>query len=257
MPDVDVTEEEISVALNLSAQRDFSTSLALFQEMLTRAKNVQIRMTILLGIVTCSTWLSLDSVKNNAIRELKRFPDYQVSHVFVVTTQAQVLIESGRGEEALELINANLGSEVLQRDDFRDWKYEILFLKGRSFVQLARYDEALCTLDAAHGIYPEGKFETNILIEQSNCFVAFGRYGEAYDTASQVLSRGDEEMSTLAMQYMAECDIGIGRVSEALRMYSEIQKRLPCRLVQEERIKEGMSNCISYLEKVCPQGKPF
>src|SRR5271157_3588715 len=161
-----VTEREIQAALNLSAQRDFSTSLVMFQEMLTRARDAQTRMKILFGIVICSTWLNLDTIKENAIQELKQFSNYEISHVFVVTTQAQVFIESGRAQEALDLICANLKTELLKREDFQDWKYEHLFLKGRSLVQLARYDEALCEFDAAHSMYPEGKFETNMLIER-------------------------------------------------------------------------------------------
>lgn len=256
MHNAGVTEREIQAAIGLSAQRDFSKSLALYQGMLPRAKTTLDRMKILFGIITCSTWLRLDAIGENVIQELKQLPDYEVSHAFVVTTQAAAYIDFGRAQEALELIDINLSSEVLQREDFRDWKYEHLFLKGRSLVQLARYDEARCVFDSAHGIEPDGKFETLMLIERSNCFIAFGRYGEAYDTASQVLARGDYEMATLAMQYMAECDLGLGRASDALRLYAEIGTRLPCSLVQEERIQTGIKNAMTYLEKRHPQGKP-
>lgn len=95
-----------------------------------------------------------------------------------------------------------------------------------------------------------------MLIERSNCFIAFGRYGEAYDTASQVLARDDAEMATLAMQYMAECDLGLGRDSEALKLYVEIETRLPSSLIQEERIQTGIKNAMTYLENRHPQGKP-
>jgi tetratricopeptide (TPR) repeat protein len=121
---------------------------------------------------------------------------------------------------------------------------------------LARFDEALGAFDEAHRIYPEGDFEVDMLIERSNCFLAFRRFSEAYDTASQVLGRGDEEMATLAMQHMAECRMWQSRVQEALELYAAIQKRLPCRLVQEERIQTGITNAMAYLEKLRPQGKP-
>jgi tetratricopeptide (TPR) repeat protein len=251
-----VTEREIQAALDLSAQRDFSAALALYQEMLTRAQDGQIRMRILFGIVTCSTWLNLGEVRENAIRELKRFPDYEVSHAFVVMAQARTYSESGRAQETLDLIQGNLRDEVLQRDDFRDWRYEHLFYKGRSLVQLARFEEALGTFDEAHRVYPEGDFELDMLIERSNCFLALHRFSEAYDTASQVLSHGDEEMATLAMQHMAESRMWQSRVPEALELYAAIQKRLPCRLVQEERIQTGITNAMAYLEKLRPQGKP-
>ena len=256
MSDTVVTEQEIQTAIDLSAQRDFSTSLALYQGMLTRAHDTLNRFKILFGIVTCSTWLKLKAIRENAIQELMQLPDYEVSHAFVITTQAAADIDFGCAQEALDLIDANLSSEVLQRSDFRDWKYEYLFLKGRALVVLTRYDEALCAFDATQGIDPDGKFETLILIERSNCYIAFGRYGEAYDSASRVLSRDDGEMATLAMQYMAECRMWQSRVPEALELYSAIQKRLPCKLVQEERIQTGIKNAMVYLEKLRPQGKP-
>jgi hypothetical protein len=82
------------------------------------------------------------------------------------------------------------------------------------------------------------------------------RARHAYAAASRVLNRGDEEMATLAMQRMAECRMWQSRVPEALELYAAIQKRLPCRLVQEERIQTGIKNAMAYLEKLHPQGKP-
>jgi hypothetical protein len=81
------------------------------------------------------------------------------------------------------------------------------------------------------------------------------RYEDAYAAASKVLNRGDEEMTTLAMQYMAECRVWQSRVPEALELYAAIQKRLPCRLVQEERIQKGITNAMAYLEKLHPLGR--
>jgi tetratricopeptide (TPR) repeat protein len=256
MPKAAVTEQEIEKAEKLSAQREFGASLVMLQEMLTRANDVQVRMRLLFDVVTCSTWLNLDQSREDAIRELKQLPDYEVSHAFVVMAQARACSDSGRGQEALDLIDANLKSEVLQRDDFRVCKYEHLFFKGRSLVQLAHYDEALAAFDAAHGMNPEGEFETDMLIERSNCFLALSRYNEAFEAASRVLSRGDEEMATLAMQHMAECRMWQSRVPEALELYAAIQKRLPCRLVEEERIRTGIKNAMARLEKLRPQGKP-
>jgi tetratricopeptide (TPR) repeat protein len=252
-----VTEEEIEAALHLSTERKFDAALALYQEMLARSEDLLVRMKVLFGIVTCSTWLGLDTIRENAIAELKQLPDYGVSHAFVVMAQARAYSESGRAQEALDLVDGNLKNEVLQRDGFQDWRYEHLFYKGRSLVQLARYDEALGAFDEAYRVYPEGDFELDMLIERSNCLLALRRFSEAYDTASQVLACDDEEMSTLAMQHMAECRMWQQRVEEAMKLYSELQKRLPSRLVDEERVKTGIRNGMAYLEKRHPQWKPF
>jgi hypothetical protein len=54
----EVTEQEIEMAEKLSAEREFGASLALLQEMLTRAQDEQIRMRLLFDVVTCSVWLN-------------------------------------------------------------------------------------------------------------------------------------------------------------------------------------------------------
>ncbi len=254
MPEPEVTLQEIAAALDLSAQRHFSASLALLQEMLTRAQDDRIRMTILFGIVTCSTWLNLSDVRSNAIEALKQLPEYEISDAFVVKARATALVDFGRPQEALDLINQALETATLRREDFQDWKYEYLALKGRSLTRLMRCDEAIRAFDEARNMYAEGKFETDMLLDRSNCLLYLARYDEAYKTANQVLPRGDEEMATLAMQYMAECRLRQSKIPEALELYAAIQERLPCRLVQEERIQAGIKNAIAYLEKRSPTG---
>ena len=99
------------------------------------------------------------------------------------------------------------------------------------------------------------QLKTEMLIERANCFIGLGRYAEAYDAASQV--RGDENYTTLAMQYMAECRLWQRRVQEAMTLYRELQKRLPSRFVDEQRVQTGIRNGMEYLENRHPQWKPF
>jgi tetratricopeptide (TPR) repeat protein len=252
-----ITEQEIEAAMHLSAERRFGDALALYRAMRGREQDLVTRMKSLFGIVTCSTWLGLDAIREDTIRDLKQLPDYDVSHAFIVMTQARAFIDCGRTQEALNLVTENLGSGVLQRADFQDWKYEHLFLKGQCLVRLNSIDEALCAFEAAHSMDAEGHLEPAMLIERANCYLARGRFTEAYELASQVQCCGDEEISTLAMQYMSECLLGQRRVEEALKLYRDLQKRLPCRLVDEARIETGIRNGIAYLEKRNPQGKPF
>ncbi len=251
-----VTEQEIETATRLSAKREFEAALALYQEILTRVDDDQVRLRILYGIATCAIWLDREDLLNETVEELKQLPDYEISRTFVVMMLASAAMDFGRPQEALDLINENLASEVLQRDDFRDWRYEHLFLKGRCLVSLKRYDEALDVLDLAHGIDPEGSFETDLLIERSNSLIALGRYDEAYSTARQVLSRSNDDMATLAMQHMAECRLWQRKPREALGLYASIQKRMPSAFVQEERIQKGIKNAMEQLEKSGLQGKP-
>jgi len=251
-----VTEQEIEAATQLSANREFAAALALYREMLARADNEQIRLKILYGMVTCAIWLGQADLLNKTVEELKGLPDYDISHAFVVLIRASAAIDFGHPQEALTLINENLASEVLHRDAFLDWRYEHLYLKGRCFVRLKRCDEALDAFDAAHAIDPEGEFETDMLIERANCLLFSGQFDEAYNIASQVLSRGDNDMATLAMQYMAECRLWQRKPREALELYASIQKKMPSAFVQEERIQKGIKNAMEQLEMSGSQEKP-
>ncbi len=102
--------------------------------------------------------------------------------------------------------------------------------------------------------------QTNIsdsVIDQANCLLALDRFDDSYHAARQVLSRGDEEMTTLAMLYMAECRMWQSKASDALQIYVDIRRRLPCRLVAEDRVQLGMDRAVAYLEKQGRQDRPF
>jgi tetratricopeptide (TPR) repeat protein len=224
--------------------------------MLNRVQDDDTRMRLLFDVLYCSTRLCADSITEDAIKGLEKQPQPKMSRVFVDFIQAMSYIAHGRAQEGLDLIEANLRKEFIEREDFQIWKYKHLAYKGSALIWLARPKEALASLAEAHKMYPDGERETAILIDQSNCLLALDRYDEAYNAASQVLNRGDEEMATLAMQYMAECRMWQGKVQESLALYRDILKRLPCRLVQEERIQTGIRNGMASLEKRRPQGKP-
>jgi tetratricopeptide (TPR) repeat protein len=251
-----VTENEIDAAEVLRGQGEYATALSLTQDMLRRVQDGDMRMRLLFDVLYCSTRLGIDDVTNDAIHELEQMPEPKMSRVFIDFIQAMSYIAQGKAQEGLDLIDVNLDSVFMEREEFRSWKYKHLAYKGSALVWLARLDDALAALAQAHAMFPDGERETAILIDQSNCLLALDRYDEAYAAASQVLSRGDGEMATLAMQDMAECRMWQSRVPEALELYVAVQKRLPCRLVQEERIQKGITNAMAYLEKLHPQGRP-
>jgi tetratricopeptide (TPR) repeat protein len=246
---VRVTGQEMETAFGLSAKGDFSAALALFREMLDRADERQTRMKLLFGMITCSTYLDLHTLTENTVKELNQLGDPQITSTFVKLAQSNMFIDCGRAQEALDLIDSNLNLSLLETEFFQDWKYEHLFLRGRCLTALMRSEEALLAFDAARDLDSEGKYETDMLIERSNCLLALSRFDEAFNSANQVLSRNNGEMATLAMQYMAECRMWQSRVPEALKLYVSLQKRLLCRLISEERIQTGIRNAMTYLEK--------
>lgn len=253
MSKVGVTEGEIEAAEKLRARGEFATALTLTQDMLSRAHDDDTRMRLLFDVLYCSTRLCEDDLTKGAIAELEKLPEPAMSRMFADFIQAMSHISHGKALPGLFLIEENLRSEFMEREDFLIWKYKHLAYKGSALIWLARPEDALAVLTEAHAMYPNGERETAILIDKANCLMALDRYDEAYDAVEQVLNRGDEEMATLAMQYMAECRMLQLRVHEALELYSVLQKRLPCRLVQEERIQTGIKNAMAYLEKRSPR----
>lgn len=256
MSDTAVTEEKIEAVERLREQGDFATALALFQDMLNRTNDDETRMRLLFNVVNCSTRLGAKNIMDEAVKELDKLPDPKMSHLFVYMIQAVSYLALGRAQEALDLINANLMSEFMGREDFQVWKYEHLATKGRALTYLRRCEEALDSLAQAHRMYPDGTKEADILIDQANCMMALKRYEEAYVMANQVQRRDSGEIAVLAMQYMAECRMLQGRVQESLVLFSDLQKRLPCSLVNEDRILTEIKNGMDYLEKLRPQGEP-
>ena len=255
MTTVPAVDEEIQAAEKVIAKGDFAAALATLQVILSRVQEDDSRMRLLFDVLSCSTRLCADRVTSNAIQELEKMSEPEMSRVFVNLIQAMSNLEFGRAKEALDLIETNLKTEFMAREDFQIWKYKHLAYKGRALVYLGRCEESVVSLTEAHAMDPNGERETEILIDQANCLFALDRYDEAYDAASQVLKRDDGEMAALAMQYMAEIRSWQRRVPEALELYIELQKRLPCRLVQEDRFQNGMSYCLAFLEKVRPPGR--
>jgi tetratricopeptide (TPR) repeat protein len=252
-----LTEQEIDAAERLRARGEFAAALALTKEMLACVEDRDTKMRLLFDVLYCSTQLCFDDVTNRAIAELEQMPEPRESRVFIDFIKAMTYIAHGHTQKGLDLIEANLKSEFMARDDFREWKYKHLAYKGQALTWLGRCQEALMVLDEAHLMNPEGVRQTAILIDQANCFLALDRYEDSFNAAQQVLMRGDEEMSTLAMLYMAECRMWQGRASDALGIYVDIRRRLPCRLVAEDRVQRGMDGAVAHLEKRSHQDKPF
>jgi tetratricopeptide (TPR) repeat protein len=269
MTNLAISEEEIDAAEKLRAKGELAASLKLTQAMLERAEDDDVRMRLLFDVVTCSAQLELEDIMNQAIAELDTMPHPEFSRALANMSRAYAEDQLGRPEKALALLDMNLETGYFERDDFRIHKYQLCLFKGQALLRLRRAKEAIDWLDKAHALYPSedtaqdeterlifGWVEPLIQINRANCLMALDRFDEAFDAASQVLSGTDGDLSALARQHMAECRVWQGRVLEALEIYADLKKRLPCRLVKEDRIERGIFNCMSYLQKRRPVGKP-
>lgn len=268
-PQLDVTEEEIDAAEKLRKYGEFSTALALAQDMLRRVQDGDKRMRLLFDVLSCSTQLRAESVTDDAIRELEKYPYPEFSRVLANSIRAYAEISLGRFQDALALLDMNLDTGFFEREDFRAHKYDLCLYKGMALERLSRWNEALEWLEKAHTMYPNEASapdqdmlqhfrlaETEILFNKARCMMGLKRFDEAYEFSKQTYELAESDTKTVAMQYMADCRMWQGRVMESLNLYLDIQKRPPCVSVRAECIQDRISSCIDYLEKCKPNNKP-
>jgi tetratricopeptide (TPR) repeat protein len=265
---LDVTVEEIESAEELRRYGEFSNALALAQEMLHRVQDGDKRMRLLFDVLRCSTQLRAESVTDDAIRELEKYPYPEFSRVLANSIQAYAEISLGRPQDALALLDINLETGFFEREDFRAHKYDLYLYKGMALERLSRWHEALEWLERAHEMYPTEESatdqdmrkhyqwaETEILFNKARCMMGLKQFDVAYEISKQAHELAEGDTKTVAMQYMADCRMWQGRVTESLRLYLDIQKRPPCVSVRAECIQDRINSCIDYLEKCKPNSK--
>jgi tetratricopeptide (TPR) repeat protein len=252
-----VTELEIEGLLDLSAGKEFSAGLAVAQELLNRVEDTIQRITILFEVITCSTWLGLLEQAAAAVEALDPLVGPEVARVFAAMSQAAVDVEAGRANEALGLINRNLESSFMHTENYRDWLYHQLVLKANALTRLARHAEALGVLDEAIALIPGGKYEADLLVNRANCLMAMDDYENAFITAKAASTKADAELAALGMLQMAESRLWQRRVPEAMALYLQLEKQLPRKYVDANRVQEGIARATALLEKSSPQMKPF
>ncbi|HMD75911.1 MAG TPA: hypothetical protein VKG86_00915 [Terracidiphilus sp.] len=263
-----VTEEEIDAAEKLRGQGEFETALALAQDMLLRVEDGDMRMRLLFDVLRCSTQLRADSVTDDVIRELEKYPYPEFSRVLANSIRAYAEISLGRPRDALSLLDMNLETGFFEREDFRAHKYDLCIYKGMALERLSRWHEALEWLEKAHAMYPDEVSapdqdmlrhfqwaETEILFNKARCMMGLKRFDEAYEFSKRAYELAEGDTRTVAMQYLADCRMWQGRITESLKLYLDIQKRPPCVSVRAECIKDRINSCIDYLEKCKPNSK--
>jgi hypothetical protein len=113
-PQLDVTDEEIDAAEKLRGYGEFSTALALAQEMLSRVQDGDKRMRLLFDVLRCSTQLRADSITDDAIRELEKYPYPEFSRVLANSIRACAEISLGRPQDAVRLPPAEPGASFCE-----------------------------------------------------------------------------------------------------------------------------------------------
>lgn len=164
----------------------------------------------------------------------------------------------------------SLATGLFEAADMRVHKYQLCLFKGEALLHLRRPEEALEWLDRAHALFPTveststieesqifGWVEPNVQVNRANCLLALDRLDDSIDAAQEVMKfRDHPDLCALALQYVGECRVWQGRVQEALEVYAELKRRLPCRLVDEDRMNRVIANCMNYLERQRPFSRP-
>jgi tetratricopeptide (TPR) repeat protein len=263
------TEAEIEALEELSSAGNFAECLRDSTKLLKRTKDPGLRLRLLFGMVLCASMLESSEALENALCELDLLPNPEQSRVLANLNRAFAEYELGRPGNALEILNADLATGFLEQAGWKIHKYRCLVSKGNALTALKRPKEALECLEAAHDLFPNGacgsdecersvirQREPSIQIARANCLLALDRFEDSYHSAKEASEARDMDMAALGLQYMAECRLWQARVPEALRIYLELKKRLPSKFVDEGRINRGIANCMNYLEKQRPSGKP-
>ena len=267
---IEVTEEEIDAAEKLRGRGEFETALALAQDMLLRTEDGDTRMRLLFDVLRCSAQLRAESVTDDAIRELEKYPYPDFSRVLANSIRAYAEIGLGRPKDALSLLDINLETGFFEREDFRVHKYDLCLYKGMALERLSRWNEALEWLEKAHAMYPDEASapdqdmlqhyrwaEIEILFNKARCMYGLNKYDEALDLSKRAYDLATGDTKTVALVYMANTLVMQRRYSEALKLYIEIQGMPHCKSVRVDQLQEGVSRCLDYLGKSNSQSKPF
>jgi tetratricopeptide (TPR) repeat protein len=270
IPEDAVTEDLIEESERLRAKGDFATALEMSQQLLARTDDGDFRVRILFNIVNCAACVDRQEIVESAIAELEGFPKPEISRVLANLRRAWAETSLGRPANALHLLDMGLATGLFEAGDMRVHKYQMYLFKGEALLHLRRPEEALEWLDKAHALYPtdEGAssieerkiyawVEPNIQVNRANCLLALDRLDESVKAAQEVMKFEDHpDLCSLALQYVGECRVWQGRIQEALNVYAELKKRLPCRLIDEKRMNQVITNCMACLEKQRPPGRP-
>lgn len=264
-----VNDEQIDAALKLRDQGEFAGALKAFQEILASTQDPAARMLLLFHILSCSTQIEASDVTADAIRELERLPDADVSGVLANLIRANAEIDLGRPQNALAIIELCLDTGFFDRENFRVHKYQLYLFKGKALDRLKRWNEALDCLEQAHAIFPSEAScpdddsrriyswgETEVLFNEARCMCGLNRYDEAYELSRKAFEREQGDVKTMATMYMANCRVMQRRFTEALKLYLEVQHKLPCRIVQLDQLEEGIARCMGEMPQRESGSKP-
>jgi tetratricopeptide (TPR) repeat protein len=262
---MEVTEEQIDATARLLSQGKFKEALGQFQEMLRNVVDPPTRMLLLFHIISCSTQIEAGDVTARAMVELEKFPSPEMSRALANLTRANAEIDLGRPQNALAILEMCLEADFFDKEDFRVHKYRLYFLRGKALERLQRWREALDWLDRAHAMFPNaescpdedarkifGWVETEILFNKARSMGGLNRHGEAYELSRQAFEREQGDTQTLAVMYMAYSLVMLRRFSEALKLYTEVEQKLPCRLIKVEDLTICITLCVDESSKQKP-----
>lgn len=237
-----VKDSDIEAVEKLGSGGEFSLSLSRTQVLLGRNPEDGARIRLLFNVLYCSTRLELDQVTASACRELDLLPQPEISRIFVNLIRAMSYIELGRAQDALLLINANLETAFMDRDDFRIHKYDHLAAKGKALTRLHQWEEAVTWLTKASSLYPEENGikdpevrehvrwrTTSMLCDMVASLGGLKRYDEAFETANQLRNREKGDLNTVAIHYMATCRLSQQRFFRSNGSLSPSSKEAPVR----------------------------
>ncbi|HTX76824.1 MAG TPA: hypothetical protein VMD29_11510 [Terracidiphilus sp.] len=257
-----IPESEIEATEKLNASGQHEVALTSITELLKQTDDDGQRMRLLFGKVTACSFLDRPELVESTMRQFDALPDPESSRALANLDRAYAEDSLGRPQHALSILDALLQTGLFEQPSFRIHKLRLCATYARALTRLRRPEDALGWIKTAESLYPSADAANDddqraiyawvmpqILLDKANCFLSLDQFDEAFQAAGIVRILGDSDEKSLALQYMAECRAWQRRPDEALRLYSELMRRLPSRLVEEDRVRQGIADCITSFER--------
>jgi tetratricopeptide (TPR) repeat protein len=245
----DMNEETIDSIERLKEAGDFDEAIHQILGGIDSATSDIERARYLINLIVCATNIGNETMAGSSIRDLFKLPlpaDIALVRNYV---SAVSYIDFFHPQRAVELLRANLSSDLLMDQAFFMQRYETLAQYGFALTHLERYSEALSSLNVAESAVPNGDLTANIRLYKATCLASLRRFDDAYVLAEGLICDGTAEIAIEAKFIMAQVRLAQGHFKEAVDLYRDVRKLLPSTRVSEIEVKGGIEAAMAGLTR--------
>jgi tetratricopeptide (TPR) repeat protein len=203
----------------------------------------------LINLIVCTTNLYQREMASDAINQIYKLslpPDWEPIRNYIAAVSH---LDFDQPQEALELLRKNLENPIFMDQEFSSERYENLAQCGFVLTHLERYGEALSSLNEAEQVCPQGELQSEIKLYKATCLGSIGKFDEAFALSKNVVDNGAGEITVRARLKMAQIRLAEARFSEAVDLYRDVGKCLPCSTISASDVERGIEVAMDALMK--------